>query len=61
MELKKNSPKNIEKIENCLAGTYEVQNNQIDVQIDNKNAEEATSTNERQILLKNFFILIVTH
>ncbi|KAL4107520.1 hypothetical protein QTP88_017857 [Uroleucon formosanum] len=45
-ELKKNSPKKIDEIKSCLAGAYEIQNNQIDVQIDNKNPEEATSTNE---------------
>ncbi len=58
MELKKNSPKKIDKIESCLAGAYEIQSNQIDVQIDNKNAEEATSTNEQQVLLKKIFYIL---
>ncbi|KAL4143768.1 hypothetical protein QTP88_006054 [Uroleucon formosanum] len=49
--IKKKYPKKIDGIESCLAGAYEIQNNQIDVQMDNKNAEEATSTNEHQLNL----------
>ncbi|XP_022177651.1 solute carrier family 15 member 1-like [Myzus persicae] len=56
-ELKKNSPKKIDKIESCLAVAYEIQSNQIDVQIDNKNAEEATSTNEQQVIESEFYIM----
>ncbi|XP_025423945.1 uncharacterized protein LOC112693199 [Sipha flava] len=55
-ELKKYSPKNIDKIGNNLDGAYEVQTNQVDVQNDNEHAEEGTSANERQTeIIKSSF------